>query len=207
MRIGVLTEGASEVKCLNLLYDQVHSHTRHRLLAPLKINVNPKAPPGIIARECKSRLLIAKQKGAERSVVLLDREDSEDCPGKIALSIESAIMRLCPIMPVRAVLKNRTFENWLIADPEALAAHPKRFTVTAAVRRRIRPDRADSCAAYELLSSIAVRDYQKISDSRLICSGIDLSRAASNSRSLRHFLHVLDVTPYRGQCKKIQSSP
>lgn len=202
MKIGVLTEGVSEVRGLAMLYTQIHSRCPNRLLQPLKINVDPLAAPGILARECKSRLLIARQQGASRSLVILDRENREDCPGEIAQSIEAAINKICPIMPVQVVLKDRAFENWLIADPDALAVQKGRFRVTAAQRSRISPGKADRCDGYSLLSSMAVKQqYRKVADSQLICGKMDIYKAARNSRSLRHLLHAVGAFEYELQCR------
>jgi hypothetical protein len=202
MKIAVLTEGDSEVKSLSSWYEQLHARTGHRLLNPLKINVDPLAAPGIIARECKSRLQIAQKQGAQLALVLLDREQRNECPGMIALTVENAIERVCPILPVKAVLKDRTFENWLISDPSALEAQPARFKLTQATKRRIQPNRADTCDAEALLHSIVLKQhYQKVPDSKLICAKMDVVKGAANSRSLRHLLHILGIDLYADQCK------
>jgi hypothetical protein len=203
VRIALVTEGVSEFRALRLLYVQFHRRTPHTLLPPLKINVPPDAPPSIVARELKSRLIIAAERGANRALVLLDRERQQACPGAIAVDIERAVERTCRALPVQVALKDRTFENWLVADPSALEALPARFKMSKAAKSAIVPNKADRCDALALLKSSVVRNqYDKVLDSARICSRMDVEKAAMNSRSFRHLLHLLEDHDYRRQCKR-----
>lgn len=202
MKIVVLTEGASEYKSLPLLFVEIHGLTENRLLSPpLKVNISPDAPPKIIAKACSSRLKLAAAEGAEAAVLILDREKQTACPGLIARKIESEIDSL-GLLATYVVLKNRTFENWLISDLSALKAQKARFKVTAALEKKISPNKADSCDGLDLIKRMIVSgQYEKMQDGNRICAKMSVLKAAKNSRSMRHFLHVLDCSPYSDGCK------
>jgi hypothetical protein len=202
MKIAFITEGASEFKSLPCLYKQFEERSGNVFLGPLKVNVSPDAMPRIIARECKSRLLIAKAKGANLTVILLDREKQASCSGQIATSIEASTTPLCLGMEVRVVLKDQKFENWLVADLDALRAHPQRFNVTNVSAKKVVPNRADACDGAEFISRCAKGDcYDKVRDSQTICASMDVGRAAQHSRSFRHLLHLVGDLEYTTQCR------
>lgn len=200
--MALLTEGVSEYRAMPLLLPQIRASSRHDIVDVMKINVAPDAPPPVIARECKSRLLIAAANGCDASIVLLDREQQGDCAGLLADEISRAIARACPVVPVHVVLKDRAFENWLIADPDALHAQPGRFRVNAAFRRAVVPNKADRAPALSLLKQAVRGEYEKVADSARICRRMDVARAAANSRSFRHLLHVLEHEHYPAQCRR-----
>lgn len=146
-------------------------------------------------------MIASHRQGAGLAVLLLDREIRDECPGKLADDLEQAIARACSTLEARVIYKDRTFENWLIADVEALKNQPGRFNMTAALERRVAPDRADKCDGLSLIK-LAVKGghYEKVRDSEAICRKMDVLRTAKNSRSFRHFLHLLGVSPYAAQC-------
>lgn len=203
MRISIITEGKSEFASLPKIYDQLRRRTGNIILAPLLVSVAPDASPAVVARECKSRIAIAL--GSQRPdliIILLDREQQAEPPGTIASVIENAVLRACGEDPrVRVVLKDRTFENWLVADLDGLESMPARFDVSVNMRRAVEPNRADSCDALGLLKKSARRGYEKIDDSIKIMERYDVGRAARHSRSVRHFLHVLGDPLYASQCR------
>ena len=203
MKIAVITEGVSEYKSLPRLYPQIASQSPNIVIQTMKVNVSPDAPPAIIARECKSRLLIAADCGAARAVIVLDRERQVDCSGAIAANIASALTQVGrPQLNVQVVLKDRAFENWLIADLDALIKQPKRFKVTQSTRKRIEPNKADKCDALAILNAATMGDhYDKVPDSQRICQNVAVDKAAANSRSFRHFLHVMEYGAYKQQCR------
>ncbi len=146
--------------------------------------------------------MIAAGQGADAAVVLLDREQQDACPGRIARDIAAALMRACAVLPAYVVLKNRCFENWLVADLGALLAQPSRFEVTSAMRKKVEPNKADQCDAIALLKKSVIEDqYEKVRDSVRICSKMDVAVAARHSRSFRHLLHVLEDPAYLSQCR------
>lgn len=203
MRVAVISEGDSEYASLSLLYPQLAELTGHVMLGPYRLNITPLADVRRIARECKPLLRIAATKRADLALVLLDREQRQECPGRLAQQLEAEISRTCaPGPPARVVIKDRTYESWLIADLAALRAQPRRFAVSRAIERKVTPNRADSCGADELLERAAVGPpYDKVKDSQRICARLDVEAAAMHSRSLRHMLHVLGAATYAQQCR------
>jgi hypothetical protein len=204
VRIAIITEGVSEYRNLPQLYEQICAGSPHQVVQTLKINVSPDAPPPVVARESKSRLLVAARSGAQCAIVILDRENQTDCPGLIATQIEAALNRACGgAILVRVVLKDRAFENWLIADLDALEAQPKRFKVAAAARRKVESNKADVLNGTALIKSVVVGGhYDKVADSQRICARMDVLKAASHSRSFRHLLHVFQHPQYAHQCRR-----
>jgi len=133
---------------------------------------------------------------------LIDREQQEACPGQIATLLEQEFGRKGTNLAVRVALKDRTFENWLIADLGALQSQPARFAVTAAISRCVEPDKADRCDAEKIIKKAAANgQYDKITDAERISTKLDIESAARNSRSFRHFLHILGHSSYRSQCR------
>jgi hypothetical protein len=98
------------------------------------------------------------------------------------------------------VVKNRTFENWVIADVEAVRGVRGRFTVSGGMRSAVEGGTADNVDALSLLKRAAQGDaYEKVHDAQPILEGADVRRIASNSRSFRRFLRVIDYPDYRTQ--------
>lgn len=202
MRIAIITEGVSEYKCLPRLYPQLRKRTPHKLMAPTKVSFQPDASPESIAKACKPHVLIAQSKGAETVLILLDREQQSTCPGALASALSAAVSAKCEDkLPIIVVYKDRAFENWLVADLDALRRQPKRFDVTAAIVKQVEPGKADRCNGTALLNKAAVRyEYNKTQDSEKICDHMDLGKALAHSRSLRHFLHALDDPSFAEGC-------
>jgi len=169
------------------------------------LSVAPDASESQIAKAALGPIKIARIKGAHRVLIVLDREAQPDHPGVLATALEAEIRRLAPAgtPDVRVVLKNRMYENWLVSDTDGLSSHRGRFRVNAALVRKVAPDKADSIDAYRVLSDAAIgRSYEKVSDSKRIASTFDVLRAAVNSRSFRHFLHLLGDPRYASQCQR-----
>ncbi|WP_430755387.1 DUF4276 family protein [Mycolicibacterium septicum] len=210
MKITILTEGLSEFKSLPLLYPQLQKKmpTRSRIVKTLIINASPDAPHPQLITSCKPNLAIAARI-SDMAIILLDREQQQDCPGVIATRLEDGFNRVSNI-PVKVVLKDRMYENWLISDLEALKSQPKRFSVDRSVEKRIMPNKADSVNGLLELKRIVVSgQYDKVSDSDKICRCAATDRMAQNSRSFRHFLHVLGHTDYKNSCRipNVSSKP
>lgn len=202
MRISILTEGVSEFKSLPLLYPQLVQKMPKRsiILQPLKINVQPDAPYAQIVAACRPNLAIAKRR-SDMIIVLLDREQQQDCPGEIAERLEAEFKRFLDT-PVRVALKDRMYENWLVSDLEAIKSQPKRFVVENAVEKRVSPNKADSIDGLaELKRMVRNGQYSKTTDSERILKAASVDRIAQNSRSFRHFLHVLNYGTYQSGCR------
>nr|WP_166678496.1 DUF4276 family protein [Kribbella voronezhensis] len=204
-RLAVITEGDSEYGSLAYLYPQLRARTGNIFLSPLRLSVTPDAHPRIIIRECRKLLMIAKNvKRADLALVLLDREQKDDCPGAIATALQIVLQNSGAILDTHFILKDRAFENWLIADLDALKAQPARFDVTQAHRRKVEPNRADKVDGYKLMNDMMAGGftYQKVKDSDRICRKMSVARAALHSRSLRHFLHMAGDEQYSIDCRR-----
>ncbi|WP_442929677.1 DUF4276 family protein [Micromonospora sp. WMMC250] len=207
MKVAILTEGDSEFSALPHLANQFREACSLSSYRVIKVAVTPDAPVGQVARQCAERARVAALAGADFVVVLLDREQQADCCGLIAESIRSGMLRYCEALNqirLAVVLKDRKFENWLVADLEALRAQPARFNVTAALSRSVSPNKADSTDAELLIKRAAIgSSYDKRADAGRICRQMDILRAGANSRSFRHLLHVLEHPTYKDQCKRV----
>lgn len=200
MRITILTEGVSEFKSLPLLYPQLQLPSRARIVKTLKINAQPDAPYPQVIASCQPILAIAKRI-SDKVVVLLDREQQQECPGEIAHHLESEFLRIAGT-EVQVALKDRMYENWLISDIDALKSYPRRFAVDSAAEKRISPNKADNLNGLaEIKRMVSNGQYSKTEDSDRICKAAKVDRIAQNSRSFRHFLHVLGHETYRDGCQ------
>lgn len=202
MRIALITEGASEFKSLPLLFPQLHNKMpgRSKIVRILRVNVSPDAPHPHVVSSCRPLLSIAASI-ADLAIVLLDREQQPEPPGEIASKLEERFNSSSAI-PVRVVLKDRMFENWLISDLNGLKAHPKRFPVDNALMRQVTPDKADRIDALGELKRISAGKYDKVPDGNRLCKTAAVENIAENSRSFRHLLHLLEYQPYKSACRK-----
>lgn len=175
----------------------------HQILPPAFAKMHPKSTPPQIARAAESGIKVLVGRGAERIVVLLDHEDNPDCPGRAAGELKEAFVRLLDVT-VDVVVKNRTFENWLVADPDAIEGLKGRFTVTRAFRQAVSPNKADHVQDAEaLLNQVAkARSYHKRQDAVAIAREMVPLRAAANSRSFRRFLRIIGHPRYEEQSKR-----
>lgn len=204
MSVVIATEGVSEYRALPEILKSVRSGGGALNARVLKISCQPDGPVRGIARATKTALNIAKAKNAELFVLVLDREQRSAAPGDLAAEIVSEIFALDNWrFRLAVVMKDRMFENWLVADLGALRKQPARFTVTNAMVRKVEPNKADRVNATKLLEQAAVRQsYDKQADSLKIAKRMDIEKAALHSRSLRHFLHVLGHDTYMQQCRQ-----
>jgi hypothetical protein len=131
------------------------------------------------------------------------RESRPECPTLIAQSILAAVQPMClqvGIGTATIVIKNRKYENWLIADPIAVNKMRKRFRLSASVVQSITNGAADSIDAESVLKRAAKKiPYAKKEDSARIMKVAEPLGIASNSRSFRRFLRVLGNPAYREQ--------
>lgn len=193
MKVALITEGTSEYKGVPRILDQIRSRTGKMVMPPLKASFQPDASPGVIARQTKSSVILARSNGASRVVIFIDRERQAARAGRLAREVETAIAALHdPDLEIRVVFKDRTFENWLVADLASLRAQPARFNVGAAEVRMIEPDKADSVDGERILNRMAIGpSYDKVPDSLRILNRFDVANAMRNSRSFRHFVHAI----------------
>ncbi len=201
MKIGIVVDGFSEYGSLSLLYPQLGALCGNQLIGPLQAPISPLAPPGVIARQCIPRITQLIGRGAGKVVVLFDRETRADCAGHIASSVEARLVQ--EGLKASVVVKNRMFENWLVADIDAVAGLRGRFKVSAAARSKIIPNKADNIEAIEVLKRAAKKGapYDKVADSKRILEKADASTIAENSRSFRRLLRCLECQKYAEQSK------
>lgn len=207
IKIAIITEGESEYGALPTLYQQLRDATGASFLNPIRLKVQPDGPPAKIARECKTQFKVLAEKNVTLVVVVLDREERSESSGELASQIEAAIRDACSFsFDIAVVMKDRAFENWVIADLDALRAQPGRFNVTAALERAVSPDKADRIAALDQLKR-AIRGsnvtYDKRQDSKRTLEKADVLRIAANSRSFRHLLHAVGHPTYASQCQAV----
>jgi hypothetical protein len=201
VRIGLAVDGQAEVASLPVAKRRLEELSGHTLLGPILVPMSGLVPPAAIAAECVSRTGILIAKRIDFFVVLLDRESNQSCCGKIASAIERELARAFDIRSA-VVVKDRMFENWLIADLDALAASPGRFQISSALRRRVQPNKADGVvAAREIKAAVVKGSYDKVADAKRILDRADPLRMAQHSRSFRKLLRTIDVPPYRKQSK------
>ena len=202
MKVGIVVDGDAESQALRLLAERIDIEDA-QLLTPAYANMQPKSAPGQIAQSAKSRVDILLNRNADKIVVLIDREDRDECPPKFAKLIEQVFRKL-GYDEVTVVVKNRTFENWLIADIKALKSLRGRFRVTKSFEKKVSPNKADNVRDGEaLLKAIAIdRKYHKRRDAKAITTIQEALEIARNSRSFRRFLRVIGHPQYLSQSKK-----
>lgn len=204
MKVAIITEGEGEWAALPELLPQFRTRSSVEFIQIMRVRAQPDGPVEKLARACKPAFQICEAKGVDRVVIVLDREQQPEPPGDIALRIQTAIRTIFHAAPfeIRVVIKDRAFENWVIADLSALRAQRARYKVSTAMANAVAPNKADRTDALALLKSAAVgQDYHKIQDSRKTLAKADVARLAANSRSFRHLLHVIEDPDYCTQCK------
>lgn len=205
-RVGVIVEGSGEVPAFKCLLPKIR--TPFELLEqPLRADMQPKATPTQVAASAKAAVTYFVRRNVDLIVVLIDNEDHPNPPG-FAAQLKTAFSARYPNVAFEVVVKNTCIENWLIADIDAIKAQPKRFRLTDAVIKQVTPNKSDHVDAQSLFSKIAIKfDYDKGNDPTRITRLQDPIRIASNSRSFRRFLRVLEVPPYTNQSKTPAVTP
>ena len=194
MRIGVIVDGRAEQASLKELFPKLRD-ARHQFVNAKFAPMDPKSTPAQIVNAALPAIRIHVDSGVRSILLLIDLEDLPACPGDRAQAIWQAIMGIAVDECVEnafVVVKHRTFENWLIADTDALASLTARFDVPDNLARRIR-HRADSIDAGRTISGIAIkRSYEKVNDSIRILRVADPVRMAANSRSFGKLLRIAE---------------
>lgn len=186
MRIGIVVDGDSEFGALPALYESLRSATGHTFLNPIKAPLQPMAPYPVIARAARKSVEQLMQRGADRILVLVDRETRHECPPLLAQSIQVEVIAGADVF---VVVKDRTFENWLIADLSALRSQNAKYNISVTTERAVR-NKADTVDALPLLKRCLRpgMTYHKVQDARRIMDRADIAEIARHSRSFRRFL-------------------
>ena len=201
MRVGLIVDGEAEFASIRRPLDraQIAGLT---IVGPALTKITPLAPAPAFAAECKKQIRVIESRQADRIVVVLDREQRQTCCGAIAEEYLGHLQK-CTSTEIMVVIKNSMYENWLVADLDALGGLRARFDTTNALRRRIAPNKADSIDALASLKSAAIgRQYAKVEDSKRIMDRAEALKIGANSRSFRRLLRCLDHPTYHDQSKK-----
>jgi hypothetical protein len=168
------------------------------VMNPIKVDLQPGSPVAQTAKRCAGRIRLLEGR-VDAVVVLIDREERQECPGHLAASLAGQLAGAV-FCPVAVVIKNRTLENWLVADFDAMSGLQGRFSFTAADRNGVVPNRADGADALKMLKRASgKREYDKVPDAQRILGAADPIRMAANSRSFRKFLRSVRHPTYQGQ--------
>ncbi|MGW0757774.1 DUF4276 family protein [Streptomyces sp. NPDC002814] len=202
-KIGVVSEGESEVRGLPILYPQLEKRVGVQLLRPIRAAVDPLAPVAVIARGARTAIQLSRARGAHLVVVLIDREMSEVSAAERAAEIESRLRRDVDDN-VRVVIKDRCFENWLIASPEGFQRQKSRYAHPDKIAKAVCPDKADRVPdpCRLINSAMSKGQYDKTGDAPKILKLSNLDSLAANSRSFRRFLAVLGDPAYAAGSKR-----
>jgi hypothetical protein len=201
-----VVDGESEYKSLPHLYSALEEQSGHQILKPILAKITPTAPVPAIARACRQGIRQLEGRHVDKILVLLDLErDASACAPQLASSLTTAL-EPSPAVAINVVVKVVSFENWLVADMEALLCQPGRFSVADADRHRIQPNRADRADAPTIIKRSCVGpDYHKVKDSDRILAKASIERMAKHSRSFRRFLRCIECPPYVNQSAKVTS--
>ena len=207
MRIGVVVEGQSEFTALPQLREQLCLETSTGSVKILRARYDPHARPERVVKACRSALRQLVGRRFDLAVVLIDRERQTKSPAAIAEELEAAFAAAEIGIPVAVVVKDRCFENWLVADLEALRRLTGRFEVSTGMVKAIEPDRADRADAHRLLKVATKGDaYGKVDDARRILEKATITHMAQHSRSFRCFLARLGHPRLQnGSCKPLSA--
>lgn len=203
MRVGVVVDGTAESQALRRLLPRIETPQHIQILNPAYADMQPGAPARQLVRAAGPRIEMLEQRGAEVILVLLDRETQADCAPTLARTLREAFhdagYGVCEV-----VVKDRQFENWLIADPDAFVGMPARFAMTNGFRNRVVPNKADNVVNPEdLINRIANGPrYHKRGDAVRLCERLDIDRAGQHSRSFRRLLRLVEHPSYQEQSKQ-----
>jgi hypothetical protein len=203
MRIGIIVDGEAEYRALPHLLRRLV--TPHTVLDPLVADVQPFAPIPKIVGAVRRKLPIVASKDVDMLLLLLDRETRSECPGELATTIRVALENSCGGqhgIGYGVVVKNRQFENWLVADDGTLRVMSARFEIAPAIVARITPNKADNVDALRILKDASRRDaYSKVADAVRILRQASPEQMALNSRSFRRMLRLVEHPAYVDQSK------
>lgn len=199
-RVGIIVEGNGEVPAFKYLIPKLQSPFEI-LSQPLRADMQPKGTPAQVAISAKAAIAYFIRRNVDLVVVLIDNEDNPSASA-FATQLKTAFSARYLDVAFEVVVKNSCIENWLIADIDAIKAQPKRFAMTDAVSRQVAPNKSDRVDAQALLNKIAIRfEYDKGCDPTRIARLQDPYKIASNSRSFRRLLRVLENPRYIGQSR------
>lgn len=199
MRIGLIVDGQAELYALPQITQRLG--TPHVVLPPLRADIQPTSTASQIARAVKTPLrILFDTRRVDRAVIVLDHESRTECPGIWATTLMATVHGQFGPRDIVVVVKNRTFENWLVADVEAVKAIAGRFKLSKAIAKSISTGNADSTNGLRVLRDAAHgAPYQRVNDAVRILSKARPEEIARCSRSFRKFLRVLGHPKFKTQ--------
>jgi len=206
MRVGLVVDGEAEYHSFKLVMDKLNGCglSWYKIL---KADLQPHSPPERVARAAESSFKILARKNASLIVVVMDTEIRQECyPDllhKYYPPLKKRLGNIDPSILLELVLKVTSYENWLIADPDAFSHLYARFPNHQVVRKAAIPNRADHQKAMDVIRKALPPkvSYDKVQDAKRICKYLVPERAAKNSRSFRRLLRVLHHPEYLHQSK------
>lgn len=151
-RVAAVVEGSMEYAAVPVLL-------RNLGLAPsVPYNLHGQSVDESLDRYVRRAIIpavdICLQKHPDIVLVLLDREDRDQCPGSLASMIAKIINR----QRVAVVIANRRIENWIIAD----SANVNRSKLVNNPLPRLKPAEADGRNALEMIKrAMSPTGYKK----------------------------------------------
>lgn len=203
-RVGVVSDGSAEIESLRILLRKLKSDYTIIESAAAYAQMQPKSTPKQIAKAAASKVdILHNLKKIDKVIVIIDREDLEICPGEFSEKIRKALHS--QVKPeVSVVVKDKKFENWLLASPDTISKNSKRFQDIHKYKNKIAPNRADNIIDSENLLKKTAKDNQY---NKGVCPNEILEAACpdemgANSRSFRKFLQEAGVRKYKKQSLK-----
>ena len=200
MRVGFVVDGESEIAALPQLRAKIAADAHVQMLRLVRLGTTPLAPLPKLAAECRQAAKLLQDRGADLVIVLVDRESRVDCAPSIANQLKDEIdRRHGPMRNIEVVVKDRTSENWIVADPGAISILRGVFSLEGAIAidRAVRQSGADNVDALQLLNRAAIdRRYGKVRDSAQVLAHADIREMGRNSRSFRCLLRRLGHPDY-----------
>jgi len=129
-----------------------------------------------------------------------------ECPGEFAAEILAGLRDKVEDGDVAVVVKNRMFENWLIADLGALKKQRGRYAVSKAAAKKVESNKADNVDATPLLKQCCKSDYRKVQDAKKILAHADPGVIGLHSRSFRRMLRCIRDPQYTDQSRQPAAS-
>ncbi|MBR9919288.1 MAG: DUF4276 family protein [Bacteroidetes bacterium] len=201
MKIGIITEGSAEQKSLVEIVQKLRNDGI-TLVNPVFAPIEPKATSGQIVKAAEDRVNLLHSRGCDRIILILDLEDNQDCIIERKDLLESEFEKR-GMENVCCVIKKRQFENWLLADLDAIKLC-KNFKVTRRIRGLVEPNKADNIQnPVGELSKLKNnrKSFHKNADALAIAKKCDIKKMSKNSRSFRRFLRLVDHPLYQGQSR------
>ncbi len=198
--IGLVVEGESEYAALPYLVARGGGRNANPIIfGGQAVNSDLER---FAAQRIGPKVRAAMLKRVAKVVVVVDRELRPDCPSKIARTVAAGVSRYLDenfpssrnSPPFVVVCADRSLENWLIADPEKIAAYGN------LQRRPVRPrtanvDGKDACRLIRRACK-PNRSYHKTRDApqlaRLV--RVDEPTVRRRSKSLDKFLRESVIT-------------